>query len=80
MVHLAGIAALHDEPGIGALLLTDEVVVDEYQIVLPEDAPPGVYPVEVGLYVAENGRRLQVQVPLLPPSDVVHLNPLVVQE
>ncbi len=60
--------------------VADEVVVDEYQIVLPEDAPPGVYPVEVGLYVAENGRRLQVQVPLLPPSDVVYLNPLVVQE
>ncbi|MCB8985965.1 MAG: glycosyltransferase family 39 protein [Ardenticatenaceae bacterium] len=56
-----------------------EVVVDTYQIVLPDDVP-GSYPVEVGLYVPENGRRLQVQSPLLPPSDVVYLNPLVVQE
>ena len=60
--------------------LANEVVVDAYQIVLPEGTLPGTYPVEIGLYVPENGRRLQVQSPLLPPSDAVYLNPLVVQE
>jgi 4-amino-4-deoxy-L-arabinose transferase-like glycosyltransferase len=55
-----------------------EVVVDAYQIVLPEGTPPGSYPVEIGLYVPENGRRLQVQSPLLPPSDALYLNPLLI--
>ncbi|MBK6712614.1 MAG: glycosyltransferase family 39 protein [Chloroflexi bacterium] len=60
--------------------LAGEVVVDEYQIALPEGTMPGYYPLEIGLYVAENGRRLQVQSPPLPPSDAVYLNPLVVGE
>jgi hypothetical protein len=36
-----------------------EVVVDTYQISVPDEAPSGEYVVEVGLYLAENGRRLQ---------------------
>ncbi|MCA9968842.1 MAG: hypothetical protein KC425_01440, partial [Anaerolineales bacterium] len=56
--------------------LPDEVVVDEYEIVLPEDLPPGKYPVEVGLYIAETGQRLQVQAADGPAGDVVWLRPL----
>ncbi|MCZ7669831.1 MAG: hypothetical protein M5U34_22965 [Chloroflexi bacterium] len=41
--------------------LPGEVVVDSYQIMLPDEAEPGEYGLEVGLYVAENGRRLPVQ-------------------
>jgi 4-amino-4-deoxy-L-arabinose transferase-like glycosyltransferase len=37
-----------------------EVVVDPYEIVLPEALPAGQYALEVGLYVAETGRRLEV--------------------
>ncbi len=53
--------------------LPDEVVAESYQITLPPDAPPGDYLLEVGLYIAENGRRLQVSVPSLPDSDTVIL-------
>jgi len=55
-----------------------EVVVDEYQIVLPEETPPGEYPLEVGLYIAETGQRLRVVVPNLLDGDVVGLRPLLV--
>jgi 4-amino-4-deoxy-L-arabinose transferase-like glycosyltransferase len=37
-----------------------EVVVDTYEIALPADLPPGEYPLEVGLYIAETGQRLGV--------------------
>ena len=53
--------------------LPGEVVADSYQIVLPEATPPGEYVLEVGLYIAENGRRLQVTIPDLPDSDAVFL-------
>jgi hypothetical protein len=35
-----------------------EVIVDEYAILLPPDAPPGAYQVAVGLYTAVDGVRL----------------------
>ncbi len=56
--------------------LPGEVVEDEYQIVLPEDLPPGDYPVEVGLYIAETGQRLRVERPGEPENDTVLLRPL----
>jgi hypothetical protein len=59
--------------------LPDEVVVDSYQIVLPEGAEPGAYLLEVGLYMAENGTRLQVQAANDKTSDVVYLAPIVIQ-
>ncbi len=59
--------------------LPEEVVVDEYQIELPEDAPAGRYPIEVGLYLAENGRRLLVTMPGAPEGDAIDLRPLVVE-
>jgi hypothetical protein len=43
--------------------LAGEVVTDSYQIQLPPDTPPGSYQLEIGLYIAESGQRLQVQQP-----------------
>ncbi len=37
-----------------------QVVVDKYELVLAPDAPPDVYEVEVGLYLAETGERLDL--------------------
>ncbi|MGA9349061.1 MAG: DUF2142 domain-containing protein [Anaerolineae bacterium] len=37
-----------------------QVVVDEHELVTPPDAPPDVYEVEVGLYLAETGDRLDI--------------------
>ncbi len=53
-----------------------EVVIDSYQIVLPKAAPPGVYPLEVGIYLAENGRRLQITLPNGTTSDAIQLQPI----
>ena len=49
-------------PGRGSLPTTDwspgDLVLDEYQIRLPDDMPPGEYPLEVGLYdPARGGER-----------------------
>lgn len=60
--------------------LGGEVVTDSYQIQLPPDTPPGSYQLEIGLYIAESGQRLQVQQPTSPEADVLFLEPLVVAE
>jgi hypothetical protein len=59
--------------------LPGEVVVDEYAIELPPDLPAGLYPVEIGLYRAENGRRLLVRVPGAADNDALFLRPLPVE-
>ncbi|MFB0545769.1 MAG: ArnT family glycosyltransferase [Anaerolineae bacterium] len=51
-------------PGNGALPTTGwvagEVIVDEYEVVIQPEAPSGEYRIEVGLYEAATGRRLDV--------------------
>ncbi len=37
-----------------------QVVVDKYELVIAPDAPPDVYEIEVGLYLAETGERLDL--------------------
>jgi hypothetical protein len=37
-----------------------EIVRDQYDLVIPPDAPPGQYRPEVGMYLAETGERLNV--------------------
>ena len=59
--------------------LPGEVVVDNYAITLPEEKPVGSYALEIGLYLAENGQRLLVEVPRLPPKDALLLRPLVIE-
>lgn len=59
--------------------LPDEVVEEVYEIQLPADLPPGKYPVEIGLYIAETGQRLQVQTTDATTGDAVYLRPLGVE-
>ena len=54
--------------------LTDEIVIDTYQLDLPTES--GEYGLEIGLYMADNGRRLQVSQPNLADSDAVYLPPI----
>jgi hypothetical protein len=37
-----------------------QIVVDEYELVIAPDAPPDVYEIEVGLYLAKTGERLDI--------------------
>ena len=59
------------EPGQGSVPTSTwqpgEVILDEYQLRLPEDAPPGEYWLEVGLYEGSSGERATVRVS--PPDD-----------
>jgi 4-amino-4-deoxy-L-arabinose transferase-like glycosyltransferase len=56
--------------------LPGEVVVDSYEITLPAALPPGDYPIEVGLYIAETGQRLGVESTDGAASDAILLQPL----
>jgi len=59
--------------------VADEIVVDTYEIHIPPETAAGEYVLEVGLYLAENGRRLQATEPGAPPADQVYLEPLPVE-
>jgi len=52
-----------------------EVVVDLYEIVLPEGASIEDHVIEVGLYLAETGQRLGVMVDGEAAGDAVRLSP-----
>lgn len=52
-----------------------EVVVDSYEIVLPEGASIEDHVIEVGLYLAETGQRLGVMVDGEAAGDAVRLSP-----
>jgi len=51
-------------PGNGALPTTGwlpgEFIMDEYEIPVQPDAPPGQYVIEIGMYQAETGQRLPI--------------------
>lgn len=53
--------------------LPGEVVVDSYTL---GPLPPGTYPLELGLYLAETGQRLQLTATGQPAADVLFLPPL----
>jgi hypothetical protein len=55
-----------------------EVVIDIYGIVIPDDAPPGEYALEVGLYRPETGARLPLTLDGAPAGDALRLQPIVV--
>jgi hypothetical protein len=59
--------------------LSGEVVIDPYTIKIPVDLPPGTYPLEIGLYSSETGKRLLVEVPRLPVTDALLLRPIEVE-
>ncbi|MCA9898768.1 MAG: glycosyltransferase family 39 protein [Ardenticatenaceae bacterium] len=56
--------------------LADEVITDSYQIQIPSGTQPGSYRLEIGLYIAETGQRLQAVQPERPESNAVLLDPL----
>jgi hypothetical protein len=75
-------------PGRGSLPTTTwspgDLVLDEYQLRLPDDMPPGEYPIEVGLYdPAGGGERAVLQstagVPNLAGQDSLLLSSIRVQ-
>ena len=51
-------------PGDGTLPTTGwlpgEVILDQYEVPVQPDAPPGQYVIEIGMYQAEAGERLSV--------------------
>lgn len=59
--------------------LANEVVIDSYQIMLPPETPAGSYQLEIGLYIAETGQRLQVVQPDQSESDALYLAPILVR-
>ena len=56
-----------------------EYVIDRYLIRPDPPLAPGRYPLEIGLYLAESGRRLSVRVPGQETRDVLFLRPLEVR-
>lgn len=60
--------------------LAGEVIVDEYDVVLPAEAPPGGYQFEIGFYLPRTGTRLLVEVPGMRQRDALYLTrPLVIE-
>lgn len=59
--------------------LAGEVVLDTYIIELDETVDAGEYPLEVGLYIAESGRRLLLETPSQEVGDALFLRPIVVE-
>lgn len=59
--------------------LQGEVVQDTYRIELDESVAAGEYPLEVGLYIAENGRRLLLETEAQEAGDALFLRPIVLE-
>jgi len=61
------------EPGQGSVPTSTwqigELILDEHQLPLPADLPPGEYLLEIGLYEANSGRRAPVLVSPLDDAD-----------
>jgi len=56
--------------------LTEEIVIDTYEIDLPPGIQGGEYPVEVGLYIPATGQRLQIKIRGEAMGDALQLQPL----
>jgi hypothetical protein len=59
--------------------IESEIITDRYALALPDDLPPGAYPVEIGLYLPVNGQRLSVMARDLPDADFLYLQPIVIE-
>ena len=57
--------------------LANEFVVDTYRIELPEGVGNGRYPIEIGLYLADSGIRLQIDSEFANTGDALFLEPIV---
>jgi hypothetical protein len=58
-----------------------DVVRDQYNLVISPDAPPGEYWIEVGVYLAETGERLEVygEEGLLPENRILLSPPVIIR-
>ena len=56
--------------------LTDEIVVDSYEINLAPDLQAGAYAIETGLYISETGQRLQIKIQGEDAGDALYLQPI----
>lgn len=56
--------------------LAGEFVVDSYQIELADGLPAGEYLIELGLYLAETGQRLVVEMAGREANDALYLRPI----
>lgn len=68
------LAAGHDSPPLNGEApttswLAGEFLTDRYRLVVPPDAAPGQYPVEVGMYDPLTGQRLPVTMDGVPQPD-----------
>ena len=48
------------QPGATSTWQPGQIIKEGYHLVLPNSTPPGVYEIEVGVYLAETGRRLRL--------------------
>jgi hypothetical protein len=76
------ISGQKDNPPVGGsyptdLWLSDEVVVDVYEIPISADAVPGGHVLQVGMYIAETGARLPV---LGTSADAITLQEVILAE
>lgn len=68
------VTAQKDNPPVDGFHLTTgwevgEIVRDQYDLVIPSDAPFGEYSLQVGMYLAETGERLSVSEGGVPLTD-----------
>jgi len=58
-----------------------DIVRDQYNLVISPDAPPGEYWIEVGVYLAETGERLEVygEEGLLPENRILLPYPIIIR-
>ena len=60
--------------------VTGEVVADTYEIIIPPATTPGLYQLEIGLYIAENGTRLRIETAVANTGDALFLQPIRVKD
>jgi hypothetical protein len=78
------IVAQKDNPPVDGFYSTTkwevgEIVRDQYDLVIPSDAPSGEYRLNVGMYLAETGERLNVLKDGVPlPDTRIPLQPVAV--
>ncbi len=56
-----------------------DVFAQIHRLTLPENLPPGSYPIAIGLYTQPDGKRLPIMKDQQPHGDRIFLQPLVIK-
>ena len=56
-----------------------DVFAQIHHLTLPENLPPGSYPIAIGLYTQPDGKRLPIVIDQQPRGDRIFLDPFVVE-